>query len=355
MGTCQSVSNNVEGELYNKDIENKSSSKEAKASVEHPIALHTDMIYDIIVTGNSNETISCGVDKTIVRYDWKNKTIQNKWAHHSKSVDKLVYGERSKHLFSGSRDTTIRQWNLNSKAEVQSYRGHTLPVSGLVINTENSQLCSGSRDYSVRFWDIETNQQIKMLVEKRNVVTCMSWIPGEESILQGSEDLFLRIWDARSYSIGQKFDSGTSFPLACDVSCDSLYFVTAHNGVDSDGCEVKLWDRRKNSLLETLKGHTQAVYDCLFLPPNVQGKTLIATSSKDQSIKIWEQETNSCLSTTTIKKGSSEIRCLAAASQSRNPITLYSGSGDGFITCWNVKSNGKLDCIAQSKRPAGLS
>jgi len=316
------------------------------------------MIFDIVCTSTPSETISCGVDKTIVRYDWKGKSVMNKWALHSKSVDKLAYGEKSKLVFSGSRDTTIRMWTTANKVELACLKGHMLPVAGLVVNPDNTKLCSGGRDYSVRWWDIERREQLKMNTEPRNVVTCMQWVPNEETVLQGSEDLELRVWDARTYSVVQRLAFDNHFALSCDVSADSMYFVTSHMGFDSDGCMVKLWDRRKQGLLQEFLGHTQAVYDCCFLPANAQGKIRIASCSKDQSIKIWEQSEAStgdaaCLSTTTLKKSPCEIRCLAVSSlQHQGPAVLYSGSGDGFINVWHVKSNGKLDCVAQSKRPA---
>jgi WD40 repeat protein len=157
--------------------------------------------------------------------------------------------------------------------------------------------------------------------------------------------------------------------LACDVSSDGQYFVTAHNGFDSDGCMVKLWDRRKAAVVQEFVGHSQAVYDCAFLPSN-GARMRIASCSKDQSIRVWESGDDAavqapggapvgsgngggaCLSTTTLRKSPCEIRCLAVSPHHSGPAVLYSGSGDGFINVWHVKNSGKLDCVAQSKRAA---
>lgn len=75
--------------------------------------------------------------------------------------------------------------------------------------------------------------------------------------------------------------------MDCDVSLDSMQFLTSCNGYDNDGCYLEvwicillydeeeailmayfsqLWDRRKAQVISRYTGHSQAVKACAFLP-----------------------------------------------------------------------------------------
>jgi len=57
--------------------------------------------------------------------------------------------------------------------------------------------------------------------------------------------------------------------------------------IDLNRNVVKLWDATDGHLIRTMKGHTELVTNIAFSPDN----TLIASSSGDGTIKIWETET----------------------------------------------------------------
>lgn len=55
---------------------------------------------------------------------------------------------------------------------------------------------------------------------------------------------------------------------------------------------LQLWDLRqtRNRMCE-YKGHFQTVASCVFLPSALALKPIIATSSHDCKVKIWDQDT----------------------------------------------------------------
>lgn len=52
---------------------------------------------------------------------------------------------------------------------------------------------------------------------------------------------------------------------------------------------LQLWDLRKREIVQEYRGHTEAVEACIFLP--FPGKPLIATSSRDCTVRVWDQHT----------------------------------------------------------------
>ena len=56
---------------------------------------------------------------------------------------------------------------------------------------------------------------------------------------------------------------------------------------------VKIWEIQTNKCLSTLQGHTSDVNSVSF---SSDGR-YVASGSADQTVKIWEIQTNKCLST----------------------------------------------------------
>lgn len=50
----------------------------------------------------------------------------------------------------------------------------------------------------------------------------------------------------------------------------------------------QLWDLRSRSIVHEFKGHTEAIDCCMFLP--YCGGKLLATASRDCSVKIWDRD-----------------------------------------------------------------
>lgn len=88
-------------------------------------------------------------------------------------------------------------------------------------------------------------------------------------IIQGSEDLSVKIWDIREgLKVENTLGNYTYFPLSLDSDESDNYILTSSKGFDGIGCEVKLWDLRKMSVVYNLTGHSQDTTSCCIINKN---------------------------------------------------------------------------------------
>ena len=158
---------------------------------------------------------------------------------------------------------------------------------------------------------------------------------------QVSEDLTLRIWDSRTMiKPAQVFQPKyVYFALAVDVSEDGNTILTSSKGFNSEGCEGRLWDRRKGSMIHRLDGHSQAATACAFL----RHGQFAVTGSKDRSIRVWDTVSGHCSSVTP----SGMITSMVAAPE-ESEADLYVSTFDGGMHVYQVDGSGNLKCLATS-------
>ena len=290
-----------------------------------------------------DRVVTCDSDGLVIMYDVAN-TSSRRLGKHNSTVNRVA-GARSSNvglIYSCSRDLTIAQWSLDVEAELDSpvsvFRGHELNVTAVAVSDDGRIVSSGSRDCSVRMWDATTGAERGSVRIPRNVVTCTCWLPGTPVFAQGSEDLRLRLWDTRNLrkEAVQVFGTYTFFPLATNVSGDGHLIATTSKGFNRQGCEVRVWDRRKpGAALCQMHGHQQDATGIIFL--DEQNK--VVSASKDSSIKVWDLNTFK-LDRTIHVDGCGMYTSLSAVSSAN--VRVAGTSFQGGIFCFD----GSLEVLA---------
>ncbi|XP_072816054.1 WD repeat-containing protein 31 isoform X5 [Vicugna pacos] len=219
----------------------------------------------------------------------------------------------------------VMMWDLEGSSQPrQQFSGHTMVVTGLAVSPDSSQLCTGSRDNSLLLWDVGTGQCAERVSVSRNLVTHLCWVPREPYILQTSEDKTIRLWDSRGLQVAHVFPIKQHIQTYCEVSEDGRRCISCSSGFGGEGCEATLWDLRqtRNRICE-YKGHFQTVASCVFLPRALALMPVIATSSHDCKVKIWNQDTGACLSTLSLD-GSGPLTSLAVADTTSSLCASFS-------------------------------
>ncbi|XP_060569231.1 WD repeat-containing protein 31-like [Ruditapes philippinarum] len=249
-------------------------------------------------------------DKTVSLYDYHNHRLEDRWTGHSREITKVYYGLQCQGIFSASRDRTVKLWKRGNASPMREYDGHDLVVSAIHLNKENSLLCTGSRDNTIKLWDVESGNCLRENKTSRNLVTDVKFVPDSHLLVQTGEDKESgRLFDTRTMYVAHTFPRKQYIQMSCDVSADGNYCLTCSNGFGGNGCEATLWDLRELKIVKEFKGHTEAIECCIFLPN--QERDLIATSSRDCSVRVWDQNTNDCIARCTIS-GSGPLTSLIA-------------------------------------------
>jgi len=269
----------------------------------------------------------------------------------------------------GHRDGSVLLIGSDGSAQ-HCLEEHALAVMGMDFSPSSTQVVSGSRDGTVRVWDVETGKQAGKGAVARNLVTCLKWLPQSSStFVQGAEDLHVRIWDTRTGMTAPVvvLDGYTYFPLGLDVDDAGHTLATSSKGFNSVGAEVRLWDLRRPKeaahvwqpqQIAELQGHSADAVACTWLPVAVctalgrDSQDILATASKDGSVRLWSASSESPLAT---YKGSGGVAwsCMAApatvddgSATSTQAPHLVVGSHSGQLQALRVQSaNGKLSIL----------
>lgn len=187
----------------------------------------------------------------------------------------------SNYIVVGSKEIEVFSYFGKSQSKLI---GHERVVNSVALN--GNFLLSGSSDWTVRLWDMFGQTEVNRNLINWNVVTSLMW-KDENTAVQTSEDLRLRVWDIREKQIWKSavFKVGENFATCCD--CSQELVATGHKGCNEDGCEVKLWDLRKNEMITNMKNHTQSVESVKFI------KEKIISCGKDG--KIIESKLDGCV------------------------------------------------------------
>lgn len=180
-------------------------------------------------------------------------------------------------LYTGGKNIEVFS---HSGKLIGTLSGHERPTNAL--SSRNNFLLSGSSDWTMRLWDLSTHQEIRKSLINWNVITSIKWLD-EYTAVQTSEDLRLRVWDIRGKSLknSEGFLIGDNFATCCD--CKDFFVVTGHRGFSGNGCEVKMWDIRMNSIIFCNKAHEQPVESVKFVNEE------IVSCGKDGKIVKYEQ------------------------------------------------------------------
>ncbi|KAK3115055.1 Lissencephaly-1 [Teratosphaeriaceae sp. CCFEE 6253] len=171
------------------------------------------------------------------------------------------------------------------------------------------------------------------LQSHKSPVTCVAFHPVFSSLASGSEDCTLKIWDYELGELERTLKSHTKAVLDCDFGGPRGNTLLASCSSD---LTIKLWDpadEYKN--IRTLPGHDHSVSAVRFIPSGAAGAplsgNLLASASRDKTIRIWDVTTGYCLRT--LRGHGDWVRALAPSPDGR---WLLSTSSDQSARMWDL-------------------
>ncbi|KAH3902386.1 probable Ribosome biogenesis protein YTM1 [Saccharomycodes ludwigii] len=294
-------------------------------------------------------------------------------------------------IISGSYDGIVRTWDLSGQVKKQ-YSGHSAPVR-CVKYISDTRLVSGGNDRTLRLWktksDSNTNNEGDEIEEgktlaileghKAPVVSCAV---DNNRILSAAYDNTICVWSTnyKEMSLIDPMDESTNNTNVGSTAAKKRRKLALKDG-----------SIRRRSPLAILESHSSPVEDVIF---DHNDTTVAYSVSQDHTIKTWDLVTNRCVDTKSTSYSLlsilqlPQINLLACGSSARH-ITLHdprtttkvtnaqlighknfvvslsdcptnqymfaSGSHDGTVKLWDVRSNKPLYTITREQDSVGLS
>ena len=301
---------------------------------------HVNRVWSVIFSKDSQILFSTGEDQTFRIWNIKTGHCIKSWSGHENWIKSATLSPDDKIIASGSFDNSIKLWNSKTGECINTLYGHTDCVSKVSFSPDGCLLASSSYDSTIKLWNIASGQCIKSIHGHNNRVWSVEFGKNIQELASGADDHTVKLWDIHTGRCTKAFQGYTNTVLNLSISSN---FETIASGHEDN--TVKLWNPNTGECIKTLRGHKSQVWAVEFAPAigdqlNERGNDcfLIASSSVDRTVKLWNWQTGKCLATL---KGHKSI--VWAVSFSPDGQWLVSGSYDKTARVWCVKTG---DCHA---------
>ncbi|CAH8274247.1 unnamed protein product [Arabidopsis lyrata] len=212
----------------------------------------------------------------------------------------LKGGEKGNFVAIGSMDSSKEIWDLDLVNEVlpcvqlgriagQTSDCHTDPVIDLAWNKEfRNIVASASADKKVKVWDVATGKCKVTMEHHEEKVKAVAWNHyAPEVLLSGSSDGTVVMKDGRDPShSGLKWSTKAEVEdLAWDPHSEHSFVASLEDGTVK-GFDIRASDLSPNFILHAHYGEVSSI------SYNIQAPNLLATGSRDESVKLWDLSNN---------------------------------------------------------------
>jgi len=299
---------------------------------------------------------------------------------HQDVIQDVSYDFYGKRLATCSADTTIKIWDLDDTSEwkqTAEWKAHTAIVSKVIwAHPEFGQvLASFSADHTVCIWEEEDVRQEgkpwakrKEITDFKDEVTDIAFAPNHLGlkIATSSADGFIRIYEAKdimdlsNWGLIAEWEASKG-GCSCLAWNPSQFDRPALVVGSSATPELKVWEFQEAQArwkqLFALAGHTDEIYDVSWAPNLGRTFHLIASASKDKTLRIWRLPTNKATPFTPHEDATLPCHKDAVWRAEWNVTgTILASSGDdGTVCLWkaDVKGDWSLVSVIDGEEEGG--
>jgi WD40 repeat protein len=191
---------------------------------------------------------------------------------------------------------------------------HTAPIRGIDADAAERYLVSGSQDKTVRIWDLPSGKLLRIL---------------RPPIGEGNDG---------------EVDAVAISPDGRMIACGGL------TGSASEKISIYLFDRESGRLYRRIAGLPEVVVHLAYSP---DGRFLVAGMNAKNGIRLYRTGDYAQVSEDRDYGGASNGADFAVASGPDSPDLLATSSSDGFLRLYEVRTNGSLRLVTKKSAPGG--
>ena len=262
----------------------------------------------------------------------------------------IAFSPNSDRIASGSIDGAVKMWDALSGEQLGgALEQHKEPIYGLVFSNDGSMLVSASKDQTVVVWDANDGSMVHApLTGHYKSILALAFSPVGSCFASGSRDRSIRVWDAVTGEgvLPPIFHQGGGV-TSLVYTPDGNRIITA-----SDDRTIRVWDAHDGTLLYNphaalqpsplvFRDHQSDIFSIAISPCG----TLLASASKDTTVRLWDVSTGTELSHL-VRQHRLPVRCVTFSHDGKRIVT---GSHDVTVRVWDVESVGSMGGVRLHK------
>nr|QEX51140.1 coatomer subunit beta'-1-like isoform X1 [Cymbidium ensifolium] len=219
-------------------------------------------------------------------WDYQSQTMAKSFEVTELPVRSAKFIARKQWVVAGADDMFIRVYNYNTMDKVKVFEAHTDYIRCVAVHPTLPYVLSSSDDMLIKLWDWEKGWICTQIFEGHShYIMQVTFNPKDtNTFASASLDRTIKIWNLGSPDPNFTLDAHMKGVNCVDyfTGGDRPYLITG-----SDDQTAKVWDYQTKSCVQTLEGHTHNVSSVCFHPE----LPIIITGSEDGTVRIWHATT----------------------------------------------------------------
>lgn len=270
--------------------------------------------------------------------DWRGAVLSRS-SFDGAQLDLAIFGAGHRRQLQGADVARCSLWHGEKPRKLSSVRSvprwRLLPlgqIHSLAYSSKGEFLAAGCSDGSVCVFDAVTRRELRRLSAHQRAVSTVAWSPDQRRLVSGGEDGTARVWDTNSGQELHSIDLSSGKVCCVALSPDGkMLAIACEHGLFVWACSARRAPR-------PMKGHAAAV-TCVAWAP---GGELLASGSGDGSVFVWTVKTGSRFAD--FATGDRAIKGLAWIDESSG---LIFGNADGVVWRGTLKPNQNLHVLIE--------
>merc|ERR1712137_79485 len=212
------------------------------------------------------------------------------FATHTKRVNDVCFAPSSfSFIVSASMDHTLKLWDLGTFENTKTFSGHYGNVMAVVVSHDDRYIASGSSDKTIKFWDAATGNCIDTINAHTSWVDTLRFSKCSRMLASASVDGEAKVWNTNNGVLLAHLRKHSAPILDVQWAADDAYLITV-----GEDWKIRVWEAGTWECLRVIEGHKHEVTaSCIVendekLCELFQCKSLMVTSSADQTIRFWD-------------------------------------------------------------------
>ena len=247
----------------------------------------------------------------------------------------------------------VKLWNVATRTNVLTFQSHAGLVNSVAFSPDGSKLAVAGR--KMKLTEIETGKTIRVFAGHTDWINSVSFAPDGTKLATGSQDKTVKLWEVDT---GENID--TLIGHKDEVRCVAFSPDSTKLASGSMDHTIKLWDVETGRYVDTLGrsaststttqifwsvlgritnagGHTFWVNSVAFSPDG----TTLASGSSDGTVKLWQVKTGKNVGTLVSFGGISN----PVAFSPDGEIIACTSDRHGEVKLWEIATEKTIDTI----------